>query len=128
MTEVAAVWRLLRFGIVGGLAALVHLSVVMMLVEGVRLSPLRANVAGFALAFLVSYGGQRHFTFHDGGSPHRQALPRFLLVTIAGWLLNQGLFALLLACTPLPYALALGLVLALVASLTFLLGKYWVFY
>lgn len=121
-------WRLLRFGMVGTLAALVHLFMVMLLVEQARLSPLRANVAGFGVAFLVSYGGQRYFTFHDGDSPHRQALPRYLVVATVGWLLNQSLFALLLALTPLPYPLALGLVLALVAGLTFVLGRHWVFY
>lgn len=121
-------WRLLRFGIVGTLAAMVHLLMVMLLVEMAWLSPLRANVAGFGVAFLFSYGGQRHFTFQDGDSPHRQALPRYLLVATAGWVLNQALFALLLAFTPLPYPLALGLVLLLVAGLTFLLGRHWVFY
>lgn len=121
-------WRLLRFGIAGSLAALVHLALVVALVERAGLSPLQANVAGFGMAFLVSYGGQRYFTFADGGSPHQRALPRFLIVATAGWLLNQSLFALLLACTPLPYPLALGLVLALVAALTFLLARRWVFY
>lgn len=121
-------WRLLRFGLVGVLAAMVHLATVLLLVERVWLPPLRANGAGFGVAFLVSYGGQRYFTFHDGDSPHRQALPRYLLVATAGWALNQGLFALLLAFTPLPYPLALLLVLLLVAGLTFVLGRRWVFY
>lgn len=121
-------WRLLRFGVAGSLAALVHLLLVVALVERAALSPLRANAAGFGVAFLVSYGGQRYFTFADGDSPHRQALPRYLVVAASGWLLNQSLFALLLACTPLPYPLALGLVLALVAAVTFLLARHWVFF
>lgn len=121
-------WRLLRFGMAGTAAALVHLLLVVMLVEQARCPPLRANAAAFAVAFLVSYAGQRYFTFADAGNPHRQALPRHLLVALAGWLLNQALFALLLATTSLPYPLALGLVLAAVATLSFLLGRHWVFY
>lgn len=123
-----SVWRLLRFGMAGGLAALVHLLMVVVLVEQARFPPLRANAAGFAVAFLVSYAGQRYFTFADAGNSHRQALPRHLVVAIGGWLLNQSLFALLLSTTTLPYPLALCLVLAVVAGVTFLLGRHWVFY
>lgn len=128
MAEVEGVWRVLRFGVAGGLAALVHLLMVVLLVERAGVSPLRANVAGFAVAFLVSYAGQRYFTFADANNSHGQALPRHLAVAVAGWLLNQFLFALLLATTALPYPLALALVLVAVAGITFLLGRHWVFY
>lgn len=121
-------WRLLRFGLAGGLAALVHLLLVVLLVERLACPPLRANALAFVAAFLVSYAGQRYFTFADSSNPHRQALPRHLFVALAGLLLNQSLFALLLATTSLPYPLALGLVLVAVAGLSFLLGRHWVFY
>lgn len=119
--------QLLWFGLTGAAAATTHLLLVLWLVEGAGLAPLRANVAGFGLAFLVSYSGHRHFTFAGCGSPHHQALPRFLMVALAGLLLNQGLFAVLLSLTPLPYPLALVLVLAVVAALTFVLGRHWAF-
>lgn len=119
--------QLLCFGLTGAAAAATHLLFVLWLVEGAGLAPLRANVAGFVLAFFVSYSGHRHFTFAGGGGPHHQAMPRFLLVALTGLLLNQGLFALLLSLTPLPYPLALVLVLAGVAALTFLLGRHWAF-
>lgn len=119
--------QLLWFGLTGATAAITHLFVVLWLVEGAGLAPLRANVAGFGLAFIVSYAGHRHFTFAGCDSPHHQALPRFLLVALAGLLLNQGAFALLLSFTSLPYPLALVLVLAAVAVLTFVLGRHWAF-
>lgn len=111
----------------GSCAAATHWGCVLLLVEGAGLAPLRANVAGFALAFLVSYGGHRRWTFATTGLAHRVALPRFLLVAAAGLGLNQWLFALLLATTPLPYPLALLLVLAAVAGVTFLLSRHWAF-
>jgi putative flippase GtrA len=122
------VWRLLRFGLAGATAALVHLCLVVGLVERLACPPLRANALGFAGAFLVSSTGQRYFTFADCPNPHRQALTRHLAVALGGWLLNQVLFALLLATTSLPYPLALALVLMVVAGLSFLLARRWVFY
>lgn len=119
--------QLLWFGLTGAAAALTHLLSVLALVEGAGLAPLAANLGGFLLAFGVSYLGHRHLTFTATHLPHAQTLPRFLGVAVAGFALNEALFALLLAYTALPYALALALVLALVASLTFLLGRHWAF-
>lgn len=115
------------FAVTGGAAAATHWLVVVALVEASALSPLRANVAGFAVAFLVSYGGHRHLTFRAAAVPHRQALPRFLAVALAGLALNQVLYAWLLRHAPWPYPLALAVVLVLVAALTFLLARGWAF-
>lgn len=119
--------QLAAFLVTGAGAAATHWAGVLLLVERAGMAPLRANVAGFALAFLVSYGGHRRWTFAATGLAHRVALPRFLLVAMAGLALNQLLFALLLATTPLPYPLALLLVLAAVAALTFVLARHWAF-
>jgi putative flippase GtrA len=119
--------QLAAFLVIGAAAAATHWGAVLLLVEGGGVSPLRANVAGFGLAFLLSYGGHRRWTFAAMAPPHRVALPRFLLVALSGLLLNQALFALLLARTALPYPLALLLVLLAVAVLTFLLARCWAF-
>lgn len=119
--------QLAAFLATGSCAAATHWGSVLLLVEAGGLAPLHANVAGFALAFLVSYGGHRRWTFAATGLAHRVALPRFLLVAVAGLGLNQSLFALLLAATPMSYPLALLLVLAAVATFTFLLSRHWAF-
>lgn len=119
--------QLAGFVATGTVAALAHLGVVGLLVEQAGWTPLRANVAGFAVAFQLSYIGHRHLSFAATAVPHRHALPRFLGVALAGLALNQLLFALLLACTRLPYGLSLLLVLLLVAALTFLLARHWAF-
>lgn len=120
-------WRFLTFSLIGAVAAAVHLLVVLVLVEATAVAPLRANLAGFALAFLCSYSGHRRLAFRDHALRHRQALPRFLLVAITGLVLNQLLFALLLAYAGWPWPLALALVLVLVAVMTFLLSRSWAF-
>lgn len=119
--------QLSGFVVTGTAAALAHLALVGLLVEQAALPPLRANVAGFAVAFLLSYAGHRHLSFAATAVPHRRALPRFLGVALAGLALNQALFALLLAWTRLPYGLALFLVLGAVAAVTFVLARHWAF-
>lgn len=118
--------QVLAFGLVGATAALVHLLVVVALVEALALPPLHANMAGFSLAFVVSYAGHRELTFARAAARHRQDLPRFLGVAVTGFLLNQALFAALLR-HGFPYPLALALVLVLVAAVTFVLARYWAF-
>lgn len=118
----------LLFIVVGAAAAAVHLSVVWLLVHFWAAPPLAANPLGFFIAFWVSFFGHRHGSFRDD-EPHELArtLPRFALVAVAGFLLNEALYAALLAWAPLPYAVALFLVIGLVAVLTYLSSKYWAF-
>lgn len=119
--------RFLAFALTGAVAAAVHMAAVLVLVEGLAVAPLRANLAGFFLAFLCSYAGHRRLAFRDQAPAHRHALPRFLLVALAGLVLNQLLFAFLLLRLGLPWPLALVLVLVLVAALTFRLSRVWAF-
>jgi putative flippase GtrA len=116
-----------RFVFVGGLAALTHLTVVVALVSAGIAAPLVANVAGFLVAFWVSYFGQRNWTFRAKNVRHRRGVPLHFAVATGSFLLNEGLFWLLLRFTPLPYPVALVIVLAAVAVVTFVLLRRWVF-
>jgi putative flippase GtrA len=118
----------LLFIAVGVAAALVHLSVVWLLVHFLATPPLAANPLGFFIAFWVSFFGHRHGSFRRD-EPHELArsLPRFAVVAVAGFLVNEALYAALLAWTPLPYAVALFLVIGMVAVLTYLSSKHWAF-
>ena len=116
--------QIFRFGCVGVAASAAHLGVVATLVPA-GLVPLMANGAGFAAAFHVSYYGHRSWTFgHAGGS--REYL-RMLAVSLAGFGLNEGLYAGLLKFTALDYRVALGLVLLVVAGGTFVAARICVF-
>ncbi len=115
-----------RFCIVGGLAALCHWSVAVSLVNMAAWAPQAANLTGFLTAFFVSYGGQRWFTFKSD-QPHRAALPRHFVVSVAAFAINAVLLQLLLARTALPYPIALAIVLVLVAVLTFAASRLWTF-
>lgn len=119
--------ELVRFGVVGVGAMLVHLGAVSLWLVPAGMTPLAANVLGFLLAFGVSYWGHRHLTFRAAHVAHRHALPRFFSVACLGFAGNEVLYALLLRFTPLDYRLALLLVLGAVAAMTFALGKLWAF-
>lgn len=120
--------QLLHFGGVGGAAAATHYAVVLVLVP-FGLHPLLANVIAFLTAFQVSYFGHRYLTFAETASrlPHRQTLPRFFAVAVSSFLLNELLFFLSLKFTPIPYQISLGIVLVLVAALTFVLSRHFAF-
>jgi putative flippase GtrA len=127
MANEASHQQVLRFIIVGSAAAAVHFLVVLVLVQGLHWLPLLANIAAFVVAFQVSYCGHHFWTFAHDTRSHQQSLPRFLLVAIGSFCLNEFLYFLLLHYAPFPYWLSLGMVLVSVAVITFLLGKFWAF-
>jgi putative flippase GtrA len=113
--------------LVGGMAAGVHLLVVMLAVELGQVSPAYANVIAFAVAFLVSYAGHRRYTF-GAGPGVADSLGKWLAVSIGGFLLNQALYVAALRLLPAwPYLLLLAGVTVLVALCSFFLGKLWAF-
>ena len=119
--------RLAWFVAVGCVAAAVHFGVVVALVELLALPPLLANVGGWLVAFVVSFCGQWLLTFRGTGAPWQQALPRFFLLSLGGFAVNEAAYALLLHFSALPYDLLLGLVLVGVAVMTYLLSSRWAF-
>lgn len=112
---------------VGGAATLLHWVVVVALVEGAALRPLPANVAGWLVAFCVSFFGHHKLSFAGHQAATATAAWRFFVVSASGFLLNQLAYALLLSKTDLSYALLLGLVLAGVSLATYGTSRWWVF-
>ena len=119
--------QLFWFVLVGGSAFVVHYFLVLLLVGRWSVLPLHANILAFCCAFWVSYFGHRRLTFQVGHG-HWQTLPRFAMVALMSFALNQLLFALLLQDFPaIPYYVSLAIVLVVVAVLTFLISKFWAF-
>ncbi|MDB2384725.1 GtrA family protein [Endozoicomonas sp.] len=120
--------QLIKFIIVGSLAAAVHLGVLRTAVGYFTLTPLFGNAVAFAIAFIVSYAGQSLWTFNHKQHEHKGTVLRFLTTQLlCSFALNQGLYALLLSMTPLNYMLASFIVLITVPLVTYTLSKYWAF-
>jgi putative flippase GtrA len=116
------------FIVVGSAAALTHLTVVALVVELLHLKPLAANVIGFCVAFLVSFGGHARWTFPLAPERYAAARTRFFAVASTGFVLNQAVYAeVLYLFGPRYYLPALAAVLVGVAVATFLLSKLWAF-
>lgn len=119
--------QLIRFGIIGFCAAAVHTIIVVWLVKSFGFNPLIANIFAFLIAFNVSYVGHRYWSFAETNAKHKIAIPRFLLVAIISFILNEGLFYIFLNIFNFYYIAALLLVLIIVPIFTFVSSKLWVF-
>lgn len=112
---------------VGVTATLVHWAVVVSLVEYTAARPLTSNVVGWLAAVSVSFVGHHKLSFRGHDAPVDAAAWRFLLVSAAGFSVNQATYAVLLSFTSKSYALLLGAVLAVVAVGTYVASRWWVF-
>lgn len=116
------------FIFVGCAAAAVHLGTVNLLVARFGWEPLFANVAAWLLAFCVSFSGHWHLTFPHSGAPMLRAVRRFFAISLAGFAINEALYAVLLrAMGERWYLVILFFVLLAVAVITWLLSSRWAF-
>jgi putative flippase GtrA len=119
--------QLFWFGVVGVTAMLIHLGSVALILVPLGLAPLIANIIAFILAFQVSYAGHRYFTFRNQETTLSRSRGRFFLVALMSFAVNELLYWALLQYTLLDFRIALALVLVAVATLTFVLARYWAF-
>lgn len=111
---------------VGLLAAVVHYGLLISLVEGYRIEPVRATLAGYVAGGLVSYLLNRRHTYVSD-RPHREAGWRFGVVAAVGFALTWGLMALLVRVLGAPYLPAQILTTGIVLVWSFLAHKLWTF-
>lgn len=117
----------LWFIAVGCAAAAVHWVVVVAAVEAAGWRPLVANVGGWLVALGVSFAGHHHLSFRGHGVPLFGSARRFVAVSATGFAVNEGVYAATLQWSGLRYQMLLAGVLTLVAVMTWLLSRYWVF-
>lgn len=117
----------LRFILVGGAAAATHLLAVGVLVAGVGMAPLAANVLAFLIAFVVSYHGHAALTFADAQPQGWASAARFFAVASLSFAANEALYALALHRLHWHYFWSQAGILVLVAVGTFILSKFWAF-
>ncbi len=92
--------QFLRFGTVGAFGFLVDTAVVYAL--RVPLGLYGAGVAAYFAAASANWALNRRWTFRgQGGGPAHRQWARFLLVNLAGFVLNRGMYAALVTAIPL---------------------------
>lgn len=119
--------RLARFGLVGVAATLVHMAVSISLVAGADWPLQRANLVAFACGLALSFFGHYHFSFFSR-TPYRTVLPRFVLVSVLGYLCSTLAIALLARAFPGHRVLAVTLGSLLIPAVSYLVNRFFVFH
>ena len=115
-----------RFVGVGLLAAVIHVSTALLVASLFGVSPVVANLAGFAVAVGVSYLGHARVTFEKDARDRRQLL-RFVTLALAGLVLSSGITALVCSALGGPLLAAQVAVAVAVPMLSFVGSKFWAF-
>jgi putative flippase GtrA len=93
--------RLLAFAIVGTSGFLVDAGIVHGL-TGLGLGVLAAQAVAFAVAVTVTWLGNRSWTFRDCAGRHTlpQEWTRYVSANAVGWVVNNGVYGLLVLAVP----------------------------
>lgn len=94
--------QFVAFGFAGGITALAHYGLLIVLVEAAGVDPVPATLAGYVLGALVSYTLNRWMTFNATRS-HAEAGWRFAIIAAGGFGLTWLLMHLFVARLGLPY-------------------------
>ena len=116
------------FLITGATAALTHMGV-FTLVQHLHpdVWPEAANALGFVIAFVLSFGGHRWFSFKGTSTPVQQSLARFAVTALAGFACNEVVFMVLTRRYGWLGLLALFAALVVASAQTFVLSRFWAF-
>lgn len=118
--------QFLTFAGVGVVAAVAHYGVLIVLVELGGIAPVIATLWGFLAGAAVSYILNRRYTFRSD-RPHRAAAPRFLVVSVGGFLLNGVVMWLLNEQLGVHYLAAQVIATLIVLFWNFSANRWWTF-
>jgi len=114
------------FVVVGLIAAVAHYGTLIGLVEAKMMGPVPATLLGFVAGAAVSYVLNRRFAF-DSDRPHREAMWRFGVVAVVGFILTGLIMAVLTGTLAAPYLPAQIFTTGVVLFWNFLANRYWTF-
>jgi putative flippase GtrA len=116
-----------RYILAGGVATAVHYALLLALVEVVGWAPAPSAMLGASTGAVVSYLINRELAFSDTSARHQDALPRFLLVALAGAAMNGALVWGGSHLLGMHYLAAQAVATVVVLGVTFKLNRSWTF-
>ncbi len=119
--------EVLRFGIVGVTATLVHFTVLTLAVERLGAIPALANGSAFIVAVCVTYLGQSLWVFRGHAGRSSAQLMRFAVSLLIGFVANVSVMAMTTQLLGLSYQIGFLLSCVAVPVLSFFINKFWVF-
>ena len=120
------IMQFITYAGVGSVGTLAHYLLLLLLVEGIGVSPYQGAIAGFLLGALVNYQLNHRFTFRST-QQHRDALPKFLFVVAIGVLFTGALMAWATERLNIHYLIAQLITTALLLIFTFVVNRLWTF-
>lgn len=115
-----------RYTSVGFVSAIGHYGLLIALVQGLSVEPVRASVAGALLGAWINYALNYRYTFRSNRR-HREGVSKFAVVATVGLLLNTVCMWLGVDVMRLHYLLAQVLTTGLVLLWSFGANRYWTF-
>jgi putative flippase GtrA len=120
----ALIKRGLRFAVTGLFVTALHALVAVLFINYVSPLPPLANGVAFAVATMVSYVINTTWSF--SASVHGRTLLRFMMVSVAGFLLAM-LVAWVAQMAGLHYLMGIGAVALTIPAFTFVLHNFWTY-
>ena len=121
----------LRFGLIGGIATIVHIGIFTLCIEILGVRPFVANFPAFSIAVLVSFAGHFSWTFKHHDEHDRKewmpALVKFIVVALLGLGMNSVIVYGVVNVAQLPYWYAIVLMVTVTPLAVFVLSKLWAF-
>ena len=118
--------QLMRFGVIGVIATVIHVAIALLLHHLIGVSPLWSNAIAFITAWMFSYVGNRVWTF-ESETRHTRAIPRYFLVSCCGFALNQLIVFVTVSWWGWPFWLALACAVTIVPLISFTASRYWAY-
>jgi len=118
--------RLIRFGIVGTLSAMVYALLTFAVDSSGLTNAVFGTIVGHVAASFVSYFGHLHFSFAVDPD-HRTFSWRFFIVAAAMFILNITITWLFTSILGLSYVVAIATVTVLIPVVNYFCNRYWVF-
>ena len=88
--------QLAKFGVVGVIATVIDFGAMNLLHYGLHLDILIANTAGFIISLVFNYAASMKFVFeHRDGMSRTREFTIFLILSVIGLLLNDGIVLIL---------------------------------
>ena len=124
----ARLFKLVRYIISGGTAALTNMASLFLLVQFGRVYYLYASILAFLISVAVSFTMQKFWTFHDNHvyDVHAQ-FARYLVVILANLALNTALVYLLVETIGVWYLAAQLIATVIIAAIGYFAYRYFVF-
>lgn len=115
-----------QFTLVGAVATSAHFLMLIILVQGLDVSPVGASASGFACGALVGYILNYRITFRSS-KRHWQTLPKFGLVALSGLAINTLIMYGLINQLGAHYLASQLVATAMVLMWNFSVNRWWTF-